>query len=136
MAEEKVEFELVTPERLLVSESVDMVTVPGSEGNFGVLARHAPMISALRPGVIEVCAEGRTPSERMFVGGGFAEVTGERCTVLAEEAMELDDIDRARVEEELKNAREDLADAGSDKERAEAERRIAVGEAKLKAARG
>lgn len=136
MAEEKVEFELVTPEKLLLSESVDMVVVPGSEGNFGVLARHAPMISSLRPGVIDVCAEGRTVSGRMFVAGGFAEVTNERCTVLAEEAMELDRIDRAETEQELKNAREDLADAKTDRERADAERRIAVCEAKLRVAQG
>ncbi len=133
MAEEKVEFELVTPERLLLSESVDMVVVPGSEGNFGVLARHAPMISALRPGVIDICAEGRSVSERMFVAGGFAEVTNERCTVLAEEALRLEDIERSDVEQQLKDAREDLADAETDKQRAEAERRLAVGEAKLRA---
>lgn len=134
MAEEgKIGFELVSPEQLLMSEDVEMVLVPGAEGDFGVLARHAPLISSLRPGVVGICRKGRQPEERYFVAGGFAEVTGERCTVLAEHPIELSTMDRGEVEQELKNAREDLADAKDDKERGAAERRIAVSEAKLRA---
>ncbi len=130
MADNKVEFELVSPERLLLSEPVDMVVVPGSEGDFGVLVQHAPMVSTLRPGVISVHNGGQV-SERIFVAGGFAEVTAARCTVLAEQALPVADIDRPAAEQQLKDAQEDLADAKNDAERKAAEEQIAVAEAKL-----
>lgn len=133
MAEGKVAFELVSPERLLLSEDVDMVVVPGEEGDFGVLTRHAPMISTLRPGVIQV-HNGGSVTERIFVAGGFAEVTPERCTVLAEEALAVGDIDRAATEQRLNNAKDDLLDAKSDSEKAAAERQIMVAEEMLTAA--
>ena len=79
-------FELVSPERLLVSKDVEMVVVPGAEGYFGVLPRHAPMISTLNAGVIDIHQGGQV-EERIFIAGGFAEVTEDRCTVLAEEAV-------------------------------------------------
>lgn len=129
----KIAFELVSPEQLMLSEDVEMVIVPGAEGEFGVLSRHAPMISSLRPGVIGICRQGRKPDARYFVAGGFAEVTGERCTVLAERPVDMDKVERSAVEQELKNAREDLADAKDDKERTAAQQRIAVEEAKLRA---
>ncbi len=110
-AEEQIEFELVSPARLLVSEPVDMVVVPGSEGDFGAMHRHAPLITAVRTGVIRVY-EGDQVRQRIFVAGGFAEVTPARCTVLAEEAVPVDEIDRAAVEAELKDLREDLSAAG------------------------
>jgi len=130
---DKVEFELVSPERLLLSEPVDMVVVPGAEGDFGVLPRHAPMVSTLRPGVIRIYA-GREVKDRIFVAGGFAEVTAERCTVLAEEAVPVADIDVAAVDQELKDLGEDLADAKSDVERSAVTRRIAVRQAMRAAA--
>ncbi len=125
MASDKVEFELVSPERLLLSDQVDMVVVPGAEGDFGVLPRHAPLISTLRPGVIRIF-EAREVKERIFVAGGFAEVTPERCTVLAEEAVRVGDIDAAALEQELKDLGEDLADAKTDEEKAAIAKRIAV----------
>lgn len=134
MAADKVEFELVSPERLLVSEQVDMVVVPGAEGDFGVLPRHAPLISTLRPGVIRVF-EGREVKDRIFVAGGFAEVTPERCTVLAEEAVRVRDIDAAKLEQELKALGEDLGDAKSEDERSAIAQRIAVRQA-MRAAAG
>ena len=76
-------FDLVSPEKLLLSEDVEMVVVPGAEGDFGVLIGHAPLISALRPGVIDTYI-GTKVDKRIFVAGGFAEVTGKRCTILAE----------------------------------------------------
>jgi F-type H+-transporting ATPase subunit epsilon len=127
-----IEFELVSPEKLLVSRPVEMVVVPGSEGDFGALPGHAPLISEIRPGVIAVF-EGGQVQERIFVAGGFAEVTAERCTVLAEQAMPVAAIDRLAVDSELKNARDDLTGAKNDAERAIAEREIAVAEAKLAA---
>jgi F-type H+-transporting ATPase subunit epsilon len=129
---EQVQFELVSPERLLVSRPVEMVVVPGVEGDFGVLPGHAPLISEVRPGVIAVFEDGKV-DERIFVAGGFAEVTGERCTVLAEQALPIAEIDRAAAESDLKNAREDLDDAKSDQERVVAEAAIAVAEAKIAA---
>jgi F-type H+-transporting ATPase subunit epsilon len=133
MASDKVEFELVSPERLLLSEQVDMVVVPGAEGDFGVLPRHAPLISTLRPGVIRVF-EGREIKNRIFVAGGFAEVTPERCTVLAEEAVPLKDIDAAAIDQQLKDLGEDLADAKTDEEKAAIAKRIAVRQAMRAAA--
>jgi F-type H+-transporting ATPase subunit epsilon len=95
-----VQFELVTPEQLLVSRDVDMVVVPGTEGNFGVLPGHSPLISTIRPGTIDIY-EGNAITERIFIAGGLAEVTPERCTVLADEAMPPESLDRAQLEAEL-----------------------------------
>lgn len=133
MAEGKVAFELVSPERLLLSVEADMVVVPGTEGDFGVLPQHAPLISGVKTGVIAVHDAGQV-TERIFVAGGFAEVTPERCTVLAERAITVADIDRAQIEAELTAAREELVDATSDEERSTAERQVAVAEAILEAA--
>ena len=127
---DQVQFELVSPERLLLSEPVDMVVVPGSEGDFGVLAGHAPLISTVRPGVIETYA-GKTVKDRIFVAGGFAEVTRERCTVLAEQALPVTELERAAIEAEARTAREDVGLAKDPAERAAAERSLAVAEAKL-----
>ncbi len=97
----KVKFELVSPAKILVSEDVDMVVVPGTEGNFGVLPGHAPLISTIRPGMIDIYETRPTISQRIFVVSGIAEVTPERCTVLAEEAMSPTSLDRAAIEAEL-----------------------------------
>jgi len=132
---EKVEFELVSPEKLLLSQPVDMVVVPGGDGDFGVLPRHAPMISTVRPGVISVYETRQAVSQRLFVAGGFAEVTPERCTVLAVEAEPLEEIDRSATEQELRDAREDVADAKDEHEKAAAIKRVTVLEAKLEALR-
>ena len=104
----RIGFELVSPEKLLLSEDVEMVVVPGGEGNFGVLPGHALFISTVRPGVIDVY-EGNKISERIFVSGGFAEVTPERCTVLADEAMPLSSLDRGQIEESLRTAEAEIA---------------------------
>jgi F-type H+-transporting ATPase subunit epsilon len=121
---DRLEFELVTPERLLFSEPVEMVVVPGTEGNFGVLPGHAPLISTIRPGMIEIY-EGQNVTRRIFVVSGVAEVTAERCTVLADEATLPDTLDRAAIESELRilegnlpSLREQVARAGdTDRER-------------------
>ena len=127
---DKLQFELVSPEKLLLSEPVGMVIVPGTEGNFGVLPGHALFISTVRPGVIDVY-EDRTVSERIFVSGGFAEVTPERCTVLADEAVALETADRPAIEARVKAARDDLADADNDAERTSATAALAIAEALL-----
>jgi F-type H+-transporting ATPase subunit epsilon len=104
---ERVQFELVTPERLLLSEAVDMVVVPGTEGNFGVLPGHAPLISSIRPGTIDIY-EGQTVTRRIFVVSGTAEVTPERCTVLADEALPPEELDRGAIEAELQTVQGNL----------------------------
>ncbi len=114
---EKIHFDLVSPERMLLSEDVDMVTLPGAEGYFGVLAGHAPVISSLRPGVIEVTG-GTTPNLRLFVRGGFAEVDAKKVIVLAEEAIPMADFDVAALDRRLADTEEDLAIAKTDAERA------------------
>ena len=124
-----VEFELVAPEELLFSEPVELVVVPGAEGDFGVLPGHSPLISTLRTGVIAVY-ENNAVSQRIFVSGGFAEVTPERCTVLADEAVTLESANRSDVEERVKANREALESAADDdKENAAAA--LAVTEALL-----
>jgi len=109
----KFEFELVSPERLLLSEPVDMAVIPGSEGDFGVLAGHSLLISTLRPGVIEVW-QGETVVNRLFVVGGFAEVTVTRCTVLADEAVPVDEINAAEAQAAFEAARDALAAGETD----------------------
>ncbi len=114
------QFDLVSPERQLLSETVEMVVVPGMEGDFGVLVDHAPFISTLRPGVLVVTREGGA-EERIFVRGGFADVTPSGLTVLAEDAVAVSDIDRAELDQRIKDAREDVNDASSDDARQKAQ---------------
>ena len=109
---DKIAFELVSPERVLVSAPVDMVEIPGGEGDFGVLPGHAPLISTIRPGVIAVHTGGAV--ERIYVEAGFAEVDPEHCTVLAEQAVFVKDLDRSDLDQRIRDAEEDLADAKSD----------------------
>ncbi len=127
------QFDLVSPERLISSEPVEMVIVPGIEGDFGALPEHSNLISLIRPGVLYVYKDGKQ-SDRIFVGGGFAEVTAAGCTVLAEEAMRVSEIDRTQAERSLSDAREDLEDAKDDTERAVAQAAVKVAEARLAAA--
>ncbi|MBH62498.1 MAG: F0F1 ATP synthase subunit epsilon [Alphaproteobacteria bacterium] len=129
---DKLALELVSPERLLVSAEADMVVVPGSEGDFGVLASHAPVISSVRPGVIEVHDEGKE-TERIFITGGFAEVTAQGLTVLAEEAIPAAEMDRGDLEQRLKDAEEDLEDAETDEAAHKAQAKIALVSEMLKA---
>jgi len=123
-------FELVSPERLLLSERAEMVVVPGTEGNFGVLPGHSPFASTVRADVIEVY-ENNKVKQRIFVGGGFAEVTPERLTVLADEAVPVERLDRAAIEAAIRQLEQDIGDADSETERAPFEARLAVEQAKL-----
>ena len=133
---DRLQFELVSPERLLISREVGMVVVPGAEGDFGVLPDHAPLITTVRPGVIDVYDDGATISDRIFVSGGFAEVTGERCTVLAEQATPVKEIDRAATQAQIESLHRDLAQAGEDGAREHLAAQIEAAEAKLAAAAG
>jgi len=122
---EKIKFELVSPAKLLVSAAVDMVVVPGSEGDFGAMAQHAPMITTVRPGVIDIHDGGKI-GNRIFVAGGFAEVNEERVTVLAEEAIPVADITADMASARLQEAREAIADAKTDAEKAVAAQRMLI----------
>lgn len=143
---DRVQFELVTPERLVLSTEVEMVVVPGTEGNFGVLPGHSPLISTIRPGMIEIYETRAAISDRVFVVSGIAEVTPERCTVLAEEAIAPTSLDRATIEAELQTIEGNLPSlrdqmsraSGTDRDRLAAElrgleRQQAVARAKLQA---
>ena len=134
---DKVAFELVSPEKLLFSAEVDMVVVPGTEGDFGVLPGHAPFISTVRAGVLDIYEGGINPvnlKTRIFVAGGFAETADSRLTVLAEEAVPLTDLDRGRIEARLADARNRLQVAENDEAKVAAERAVSVAEAMLAAA--
>jgi F-type H+-transporting ATPase subunit epsilon len=113
---DRISFDLVSPERLLLSEDAEMVTLPGAEGDLGVLAGHEPLITTLRPGVIDVKGGGRG-DERFFVLGGFADINVTKLTVLAEEAFPLASIKLADVDQRIANAKEDLLVAKTEIER-------------------
>lgn len=128
--DKKIELELVSPEKLLLSEPVDMAVIPGSEGDFGVLAGHALLVATLRPGVIEVY-QGDKVTERLFVGGGFAEVTETRCTVLADEAVPVAEINPIEAQAEVDRLRRAADEAANDEERRIAVVQLTIAEAKL-----
>jgi F-type H+-transporting ATPase subunit epsilon len=109
-------FELVTPERMALSQDATQVLVPGMEGEFTVLPGHAPVISALRPGVIEVVEPDATRT-RIYVKGGFAEVDADRLTVLAERALDVAAMGPDLIARELESAEADLAAAADDASR-------------------
>jgi F-type H+-transporting ATPase subunit epsilon len=119
---EPFQFELVSPERLLMSEPVEQVVVPGSEGYFTVLKGHAPFMSTLRPGVMEVARAGETT--RIFVRGGFADVNVGGLTILAEQAIPLAEVDPAVLAQDVRDAEEDVADAKDPTLRAAAELKL------------
>lgn len=129
---ETIHFELVSPSRLVFSEPVEMAVVPGVDGDFGAMAMHAPMLSTVRPGTVTLYDKGQ-PKTRLFVNGGFAEVTNHRCTVLAEEALDLAHITEADVAARLQQADDVLKEARDDAERRKAEQAKRTAEA-LKAA--
>lgn len=137
MADSKVTFELVAPERLLVSADVDMVVVPGTEGDFGVLPGHAPLIATVRAGVIDIyegSIDAKSITQRIFVAGGVAEVTETRCTVLAEQASPVGDLTAADAQARLEAARARAAEAGTDEiARDRALKDVAIAEAMLAA---
>lgn len=116
-------FELVSPERLLLSEDVVEVVVPGSEGEMTVMAKHAPVMTSVKPGVVSVkTAAGST--DRYVVFGGFADVLPETLTILAESAVAVKDIDRDDLAQRIKNAREDIADAKDEETRDKAKEEL------------
>lgn len=106
-------FELVSPERLLMSATVNEVVLPGMDGEMTVMAHHAPTMTTIKPGVVTVVTtDGKT--ERYVVFGGFADIVPDGCTLLAESAVAVADIDRDDLAKRLQDAQEDYNDATSD----------------------
>jgi F-type H+-transporting ATPase subunit epsilon len=122
-----VQFELVSPERLLLSQQVEMVVVPGTDGYFGVLPRHAPVISTLRPGVIDVYRGGAI-AQQYFVAGGFAEVNASGVTVLVDEALPMAEITKAKADERREAAQDRLERASSEDDKRKAAQALRVAE--------
>ena len=116
-------FELVSPERLLFSGDVLSVIAPGTEGEFMVLPGHAPLMSVLKPGIVTV-EENETKSLRLFVRGGFADVSSDGLTILAEQAIPVEELDSAKIDSEINDAEEDVNDATSDEVRRIAQERL------------
>jgi F-type H+-transporting ATPase subunit epsilon len=127
----KLTLDLVTPQKVVFSKPVHMVVVPGLEGDFGVLAEHAPLVSSMRSGVVDVYENGEQVTQRIFVSGGFTEVSGTECTVLAEEAIDLKEAKRSDAEARLEHAKKAQAKAPSAIERDLLQKQIDVAQALL-----
>ncbi|MBS0272101.1 MAG: ATP synthase F1 subunit epsilon [Proteobacteria bacterium] len=123
-------FILISPEKILFDQEVSMVVIPGLDGDIGVLPQHAPLLTLLRPGVVTVYEESKI-LVRVFVDGGFAEVTPERCVALVTEGTPLETLDKAALEIEIKNLLEDVADSRTPEERKQADQNLGIAQAKL-----
>jgi F-type H+-transporting ATPase subunit epsilon len=113
-------FDLVSPERLLISEEVDAVIIPGAEGEMTVMANHAPVMTTIKPGVVTVKPAGGS-DQRFVVFGGFADILPGGCTLLAEEAVAVQDINRDDLARRIQDAREDVNDARDEAARTKAQ---------------
>ncbi len=134
MATPAFQLDIVSPERVVYSGDVYAVQVPGAEGDFGVLAGHAPLMSVVRAGVISI-DEGFGNKKEFYVTSGYAEVNAESCTVLSEHVQDLTEINRADAEEALAHAKRVLDHASNDAERAKAQAVVEQAEALLAAVR-
>lgn len=126
---ETLPFELVSPEKILLKTQVEMVVVPGHEGDMGVLPRHAAVISTLRPGVIQTYLNGDV-CDRVFISGGFVNINERGCTVLSEECLFLKDIDEKDLELFIQNTRDEIKIARSEQEAQDLERQLKLAELK------
>ncbi len=136
---EVINFELVSPEEKLVSEPVKLAVMPGDEGAFGVGRDHMSLVASLRPGIVELFTEEggeKTPVRRIFIAGGFADVTADLCVVLAEEAIDVADLDQGEIEKQLEYLAEDLAAAEDPIAEARIERAILLTKARWEAVTG
>lgn len=130
-----INFELVSPEEKLVSEEVYIAEMPGDMGMFGVAAGHVSLVSSLQPGVVRLLKEsGDTNPRKIFITGGFADVTAKNCVVLAEEAIDVKDLNTASLEQHLKDLNEDLGLAKEQVDVMRIKDKIALTKAKLRAA--
>lgn len=129
----QINFELVSPEARLVSEPVFMAVIPGEEGQLGVMAGHASLVASLKAGVVELYGEKDGEPKKIFIAGGFADVTPENCSILAEEAVNVNDIDVSDLEQTIKTLQHDLQLAEEMTDKIRIQRHILLAEAKLEA---
>lgn len=129
-------FELVSPERKLLSGPAKLVVVPGEEGDFGVLPGHSALVATIRPGVVEITMADGSETMRVFISGGFADVSPTNCTVLAEEAVMVSDLNQADLEQTIRNLTEDMTMARDDLEKTRITRRLTLARAKLQGLTG
>ena len=125
-----IQFELVSPEAKLVSEPVKMAVIPGSEGQIGVLAGHSSLVASLKAGVVELHFSD-SDTRKVFIAGGFADVTPELCTILAEQAVNVNDLDQAALEKQIANLVEDLNLASEPADKTRIQKRLDLEKAKL-----
>ncbi|MBI2706813.1 MAG: ATP synthase F1 subunit epsilon [Proteobacteria bacterium] len=124
------QFSLVSPEKVLLDQPVSMVVIPGLEGDIGVLPGHAPLLTLLRPGVVTVYEEEKI-LVKIFVNGGFSEITPDKCVALVPEGTPLDALEKGALEIEIKNLLEDMADSKTEKERKGTEQSLNIAQAKM-----
>ena len=133
---ENFDFELVSPERKLMSEKAWQVTIPGQEGNFGVRANHSSVVSSIRPGVVEIISTQGAAPTKIFIAGGFADVTASTCTILAEEAMMLEDLNQDQIEKDIADLEKSLAATKDKVEQIRFTKQLEMANAKLIAVTG
>ncbi len=133
---ENFDFELVSPERKLMSEKAWQVTIPGQEGNFGVRANHSSVVSSIRPGVVEIISTQGAAPTKIFIAGGFADVTASNCTILAEEAMMLEDLNQDQIEKDIADLEKSLAATKDKVEQIRFTKQLEMANAKLTAVTG
>ena len=131
-----IHFELVSPEARLFADEVTMVVIPGTEGDFGVLSGHMPLVANVKSGVVEIFRNDmKNISERYFIAGGVADVTGTQCTLLAEQAVNVNDIDRTDIERKIAEAEEDIKIVENDSEKDSLHKKLATYRAMLHSVR-
>ncbi len=130
-----IDFELVFPEKKLISEPVRMAVIPADEGEFGVCAGHASLVASLKPGVVKLYVDGQD-ERHIFITGGFADVTGEICTILAEDAVNVSDLDEDDLNQKMANLNEDLGLAEEELDKARILKRLSLVKAQLSAVTG
>ena len=139
MSGELLNFELVSPEARLVSEPVKLAVIPGEAGVMGVGAGHASLVANLKPGVVGLFAEGQDftkdkPARRIFIAGGFADISEAGCSVLAEEAVDVTALDVTKLTQEAQNLTEDLGIAKEEADVSRIKAKLELVQEKLKAA--
>ncbi len=132
----KIHFDLVSPEKKLVSEDVHMAVIPGDMGMFGVMAGHCSLVASLTNGVVKLYKDDKAAPRRIFIAGGFADVNGAKCSVLAEEAIPVSELNKGALTQQLKDLTEDLGLAKEKFDKARIKQKIAIVNAKLLAISG
>ena len=131
-----IQFELVSPEEKLVSESVYLAEIPGDDGFFGVMKGHSSLLSSLKPGVVRLQREQGGDKQEIFIAGGFADVNAESCTVLAEDAIPVKDLNKESLGQHLTDLGEDLGMAEEKLDKERIQEKIAITKAKISAVVG